>query len=434
MISYIIEFIMATEDKYYKRVALAALTGATLAAMDFELFLASLPGISALFHIAVSQITIMTDGAFIGSAAGAFIFGYLADKYGRKTIFMLMTLIYAIGSFFTAFAGSVLAYVGARAFSGFGSGGDESMGFTMAAEEAPPNKRTLMMMFVSFSFAIGTAAGAGIVLLFVRTNTYLPYVFLVGVIPALYVFYLRRSLRESKRFTDTRSAKEQLRQGKTDIKTEFGINKKEALKNTIHQMYSGEFRRTSILITIFVIYIAGIVAVDLIYFPFYLIDVKHFSFVTTILYEFLSYLMVIVGSVYASLLGQKIGRKAVLYINLVISGLLVVGIILTTSAVGIFVLYALFQVFLWSMWAAWPFYINETYPTRMRATASNFGYGFQWVGNIIVPTLVSVALAAGLSWNTILYGLVVAPLFVLIFFVVPWKKSSAVSELEANAI
>lgn len=425
---------MATEDKYYLRVSLAALIGAALAAMDFELFLASLPGITALYHIPESQITIMTDGAFIGSAAGAFIFGYLADKYGRKTIFMLMTVIYAVGSFFTAFAGSVGAYVGARAFSGFGSGGDESMGFTMVAEESPSNKRTLMMMLVSFSFAVGTAAGAGIVLLFVQTNTYLPYVFLVGLIPALYVFYLRRSLRESKRFTDTQKAKEQLSEGKQDIETEYGINKKEALKNTIHQMYSGEFRNTSILLTIFIIYIAGIVAVDLIYFPFYLIDVKHFSFVTTVMFEFLSYLLVVVGSVYASLLGQKIGRKAVLYINLVVSGVLVIGMIMTTSTTGIFIMYALFQVFLWSMWAAWPFYINETYPTRMRATASNFGYGFQWVGNIIVPTLVSAALAAGMSWNNILYGLVVVPLFVLIFFIVPWKKSSAVSELEANAV
>lgn len=425
---------MTTEDKYYKRVTLAALLGASLAAMDFELFLAALPGLTALFHIASSQVTIMTDGAFVGSALGAFIFGYLADKYGRKTIFMLMTVIYAVGSFFSAFAGTILSFVGARAFSGFGSGGDESMGFTMTSEEAPPEKRTLMMMFVSFSFAIGTAAGAGIVLLFVDTKTYLPYIFLVGLIPALYVFYLRKSLRESKRFEDTKRAEEQLSQGKKDITTEFGIDKKEALKNTIHQMYSGKFLMTSILITIVIIYLAGIVAVDLIYFPYYLIDVKHFSFATTILYEFLSYLLVIIGSVYASFLGQKIGRKPVLYINLAISGLLVIGLIVTTSTVGIFILYALFQVFLWSMWAAWPFYINETYPTRMRATASNFGYGFQWVGNIVVPTLVSVSLAAGVSWNNIMYGIVVAPLFVLIILVVPWKKSNATSSLEENAI
>ncbi len=425
---------MVSEDKYYLRVSFAALIGAALAAMDFELFLASLPGITSLFHIAVSQITIMTDGAFIGSAAGAFIFGYLADKYGRRTVFMLMTVIYAVGSFFTAFAGSVTAYVGARAFSGFGSGGDESMGFTMVAEEAPSNKRTLMMMLVSFSFSIGTAAGAGIVLLFVSTNTYLPYVFLVGLIPALYVFYLRKSLRESKRFSDVKSAKEQLAEGQKEIKTEFGINKKEALKNTIHQMYSGEFRFTSVLLTIFIIYVAGIVAVDLVYFPFYLIDVKHLSFVTTVTYEFISYLLVILGSVYASLLGQKIGRKPVLYINLILSGVVVIGMILVSSTTGVLIFYALFQVFLWSMWAAWPYYINETYPTRMRATASNFGYGFQWVGNIIVPTLVSVALAAGVAWNTILYGMVVVPLFVLIFLVAPWKKSSAVAELEANAI
>lgn len=425
---------MVTENKYYLRVSLAALTGAALAAMDFELFLASLPGIASLFHIAEDQVTIMTDGAFAGSAAGAFVFGYLADKYGRKTIFMIMTVIYAVGSFFSAFAVSVATYIGARAFSGFGTGGDESMGFTMVAEESPPKKRTLMMMTVSFSFAVGTAAGAGLVLLFVDTHTYLPYVFLVGVLPALYVFYLRKSLRESKRFTDAQKAKKELEEGKKEVDTEFGIDKKEALKNTIHQMYSGKFRNTSILLTIFIIYAAGIVAADLVYFPFYLIDVKKFSFATTILYEFISYLLVILGSVYASLLGQKIGRKAVLYINLIASALLVVGMIFLTTTTGIFITYALFQVTLWSMWAAWPFYINETYPTRMRATASNFGYGFQWVGNIVVPSIISIALAMGISWNDILYGVVVIPLFLLTLVVLPWKKSSATAMLEENAI
>lgn len=420
--------------RYFWKVAIAALIGASLAAMDFELFLAGIPVLIPLFNLGFNNITFMTDAMFIGSAVGAFAFGYLADKYGRKTIFMLMTIIYAIGSLFTAFSSFLTAFMGSRAFTGIGTGGDESLGFTLAAEEAPPSRRTWAMMIVGFSFPIGTSIGAGLVLLFVAYHIYLPYVFLVGVLPALFVIYLRKGLSETSRFQDIKRVRDNLKAGKEVTDAKFEVNTHQALRNTVSQMFSKEFRTTSILLAIFVIYLAGVVAVDLIFLPLYFIDVKGISVVSTLTYEFIGYGLVVIGVIYASYLGQKIGRKYVLVINLIASALLVAGMVVSTSPTLLLVLYVLFQVFLWSMWAAWPFYINETYPTRMRATASNFGYGFQWVGNIIIPTFFAGALAVtGGNWSIDWIGLIIIPLFILIAFLVPMRKSSAVEELESNA-
>lgn len=427
---------MTDKDRHYRNVAiLAAFFGATLAAMDFELFLGALPGITALFNIPASSITTMTDFMFIGSAIGAFGFGNLADKYGRKFIFMIMTIIYAVGSFFTAFASTIATFAATRAFGGLGTGGDEPLGFTIVAEETTPAQRTFGMMIVSFTFPAGAAIGAAIVYLFVTSNIYLPYVFFIGIIPALLVVVLRKSMRETPRFQDIKKAREEAKRKEAEeVHTEYKADVKQAVKNTFVQMFSQGFGRTSLLIAIFVTYAAGIVAFDLIYFPYYLIATKGFNFASTLEYEFIGYALSILGFAYAAPLGRRIGRKNVIFINLVLAAVVLIGLVYSTSLYTVVGLYILFQIFLWSLWAAWPLYINEAYPTRMRATASTYGYGFQWIGNIVVPSIIAAALAAGVAWNTILEGVIILPLFVLIAIAFPWKISSPTVELEENAI
>lgn len=429
---------MTDNNQHFRRVAIiAAFFGATLAAMDFELFLATLQpaGLLGLFHIHESSVTIMTDVMFIGSAIGSFGFGSLADKYGRKTIFMVMTIIYAFGSLFTAFASTIASFAATRGFAGLGTGGDEPLGFTIVAEESTHENRTLGMMIISFTFPVGAAIGAGIVYIFIAHGIYLPYVFLVGLIPAVLVVFLRKSMRESPRFLDLKRAREETALKKeSEIHTEYKANVSQAVKNTFSQMFAPGYRLTSILIAIFVTYAAGIVAFDLIYLPRYLGIAKGFPFAATLEYEFIGYALSVLGFLYAAPLGKKIGRKNVIFINLILSALVLLGIVLSSSKDTIIILYILFQVFLWSLWAAWPLYINETYPTRMRATASTYGYGFQWVGNIVVPTIISIALIAGVGWNHIVEGIIVVPLIVLLAIAFPWKISSAQAELEENAI
>lgn len=427
---------MKDNDLHYRNVAiLAAFFGATLAAMDFELFLGALPGLTSMFNIPAADITTMTDFMFVGSAIGAFGLGSLADRYGRKFIFMIMTIIYAVGSFFTAFASTVATFAATRGFGGIGTGGDEPLGFTIVAEETTPKQRTLGMMIVSFTFPAGAAIGAGIVYLFVSANIYLPYVFFIGIIPALLVIYLRKSMRETPRFEDMKKARALAEQKKADeVQTEYKTDVKQAVRNTFSQMYAKGFASTSLLIAIFVTYAAGVVAFDLIYFPYYLIATKGFTFAGTLEYEFIGYALSILGFLYAAPLGQKIGRKNVIFINLVISAVILIAMVYATGFYTVVVLYILFQIFLWSLWAAWPLYINEAYPTRMRATASTYGYGFQWVGNIVVPTIISAAISAGVGWNTILEFVIILPLFLLLAIAFPWKIASPTAQLEENAI
>jgi sugar phosphate permease len=177
------------------------------------------------------------------------------------------------------------------------------------------------------------------------------------------------------------------------------------------------------------------VAVSLIYFPLYFIDVKHMSYVSTLSYEFIAYALAGIGYVYTGFVGNKIGRKWIMGINLVVAGFLMIGVVLMTIPAWLLLFYSLFIAIHYSQWAAWPFYVAETYPTRMRGTASNFAYAFQWAGNIILPTaMLGVLYLTGFNWNLVLEILIVIPLFILPGIVYGFKKSSATAELEKNAI
>jgi len=411
------------------------LLGIILTYMDYLIFISAIPGLISVFHLTLAQVTLLTDISYFVTAVGAFSWGYISDRFGRKLAFSIMILIYSLGSFVTAFVGNLAELIGARAFGGFGIGGDAPTGNVIAAEQARPNKRSTVLTILAVGNVVGFAVGTGIVYLFTLLHIYIMYVFLVGVLPAILVYFIRRSLNETERFQDLKKVLEEERIKNAQLETKFQINKEEAKKNPYRQLFSKGYTLNTILIAIFTTYVAGIVAVSLIYFPLYFISVKHMSYVSTLSYEFIAYALAGIGYVYTGFVGNKIGRKWIIGINLVVAGFLMIGVVLMTIPAWLLLFYSLFIAIHYSQWAAWPFYVAETYPTRMRGTASNFAYAFQWAGNIILPTAVLGLLdLTGFNWNLVLEILIVIPLFILLGIVYSFKKSSTTAELEKNAI
>ncbi len=420
-------------EKYWK-FTIASFIGVLLFAFDFELFLASIPGLITLFHFSLNEIDIIDDTAFGISAIAAFSFGPLADKYGRKLLFMITILIYSVGSFFTALSVSVIDFVFSRSVVSVGTGPDEPLGFTLTAETAPPSKRGRQMLVVSIGFPLGQAIGAALVYLFVLHSIYLPYVFFIGILPALFLLYMRKGLPETERFKDMDKARKEIEENKKGIQTEYKINTKELRKNSYRQLFDTDLRRKSILTAIYTTIIAGNVAISLIALPIYYVDIKHITFVSTLSFEFISYAIAAIGYVIVAMAGNKLGRRNIIVIFLILTFLSIFGIILAT---GIYVLIfnILFIFFLFSQYAAWPFYVNEMYPTRVRASASTFGYGFQWLGNIIFPTtiLTIVSITIG-NWLLAIITAMSIPILASIIVAALLPKDNPTAVLEENAI
>src|ERR1700676_2607552 len=185
-----------------KHVVVATFLGWSLDAFDFFLLVFVLKDIAAEFHTDISDVTLAILLTLAMRPIGAFIFGRAADRWGRRPTLMVNILLYSILEFASGFAPSLTVLIILRALYGVAMGGEWGVGASLTMESVPPHARG----FVSGLLQSGYPAGyflASIVygLLF----QYIGWrgMFMVGVIPALLVFYIRRSVPESPSWKPT---------------------------------------------------------------------------------------------------------------------------------------------------------------------------------------------------------------------------------------
>ena len=133
----------------------------------------------------------------LASGIGGVVFGFIADRMGRKRALMLSILTYSVCSFASGLATSVLMLAVFRFILGLGMGGEWNTGATLVAETWPTELRAKAISIVQSSWAIGYALAAlvaGIVLHYADWRM----VFFVGILPALVTLWIRRSVPESE--------------------------------------------------------------------------------------------------------------------------------------------------------------------------------------------------------------------------------------------
>ena len=179
-----------------KHVVVASFLGWSLDAFDFFLLVFVLKDIAAEFHTDISNVTLAILLTLAMRPIGAFIFGRAADRWGRRPTLMINILLYSVLEFASGFAPSLTVLIVLRALYGLAMGGEWGVGASLTMESIPPHARG----FVSGLLQSGYPAGyfmASIVY-----GAFFPYIgwrgmFMVGVIPALLVFYIRRTVPES---------------------------------------------------------------------------------------------------------------------------------------------------------------------------------------------------------------------------------------------
>src|ERR1700676_1343518 len=185
-----------------KHVVAASFLGWMLDAFDFFLLVFVLKDIAEEFNTEITNVTVAILLTLAMRPIGAYLFGRAADRWGRRPTLMVDVLFYSAIEFASGFAPSLTALLVLRAIYGIAMGGEWGVGASLTMESIPPQARG----FVSGLLQSGYPAGyflASIVygLLF----QYIGWrgMFMVGVIPALLVFYIRRSVPESPSWTPT---------------------------------------------------------------------------------------------------------------------------------------------------------------------------------------------------------------------------------------
>ncbi len=187
-----------------KRTLLAAALGWMLDAFDVMLYSLVLANVMQELGMTKAESGFLNTLTLVASGIGGVLFGFVADRIGRKRALMLSILTYSLCSFGSGLSTSVLMLAGFRFFLGLGMGGEWNTGATLVAETWPTHLRAKAIAIVQSSWAIGFALAALVAWAVLRSYDWRT-VFFVGILPALVILWIRRDVPESELWQQRRA-------------------------------------------------------------------------------------------------------------------------------------------------------------------------------------------------------------------------------------
>jgi len=179
-----------------KHVVAASFLGWTLDAFDFFLMVFVIKDVAGEFGVSHEAVALAITLTLAFRALGAFIFGRLADRFGRRPILMLDVALYSLFGFATAFAPNLTVFLVIRALFGVAMGGEWGIGASLTMESIKPGSRGFVSGLLQSGYPTGYLL-ASIVYYFLYAAIGWRGLFMVGIAPALLIFYIRKSVPES---------------------------------------------------------------------------------------------------------------------------------------------------------------------------------------------------------------------------------------------
>jgi SHS family lactate transporter-like MFS transporter len=181
----------------------AGFLGWTLDAFDFFLVVFALTAIAHEFHRPDRDIAISITLTLAFRPLGAFIFGLMADRYGRRIPLIIDLVFYSVVEVATGFAHSFTTFLVLRALFGIGMGGEWGVGASLAMEKVPPRLRGFLSGILQQGYALGNLLAAGCFFFVFPRWGWRP-MFFIGGLPALLGLFVRFQVKESEVWRKTR--------------------------------------------------------------------------------------------------------------------------------------------------------------------------------------------------------------------------------------
>jgi SHS family lactate transporter-like MFS transporter len=184
----------------HRNVVVASFLGWMLDAFDFFLVVFVLKRLASDFHTDVTAVTVGITATLALRPVGAFVFGRLADHYGRRPALMASVLLYSAMELATAFATSLTIFIALRALYGIAMGGEWGVGASLAFESVPTRSRGLVSGILQAGYPCGYLLAAVVFgLLFERIGW--RGMFVIGAAPALLLAFIFSKVPESETWT-----------------------------------------------------------------------------------------------------------------------------------------------------------------------------------------------------------------------------------------
>ena len=193
----------AARESDHRAAVLAAFLGWTLDAFDFFLVVFALTAIAREFGTTDAAIALSITVTLAFRPVGAFIFGLLADRYGRRLPLMLDLVFYSAVEVLSGLAPDYRTFLVLRALFGIGMGGEWGVGASLAMEKAPVRLRGLLSGLLQQGYAVGYLLAAICFFVVYPRYGWRP-MFFIGGLPALVALFIRFRVKESEVWERTR--------------------------------------------------------------------------------------------------------------------------------------------------------------------------------------------------------------------------------------
>jgi SHS family lactate transporter-like MFS transporter len=193
----------AEDNSRHRTALLAGFLGWMLDAFDFFLVVFCLTAIAREFHQTDHALALSITLTLVLRPVGAFIFGALADKYGRRRPLMLALVFYSLIEVLSGLAPNYMTFLVLRALFGIGMGGEWGIGASLAMEAAPARRRGLLSGILQQGYPAGYLLAA-ICYAFVFPRFGWRPLFFLGGLPALLALLVRLRVTESDVWKKTR--------------------------------------------------------------------------------------------------------------------------------------------------------------------------------------------------------------------------------------
>ena len=345
--------------------------------MDVQLYSFVIPTLIAIWGITRAQAGELGTAALLVSAVGGWLAGWLADRYGRVRTLQMAILWFAVFTFLSGLAQNFEQLFAARALMGLGFGGEWAAGAVLLGEVIRPEYRgkALGMMQAGWAVGWGTAA-----LLYAFFFSVLPaetawrMLFLVGIAPALLVFFVRRYVEEPAVYLETRS--KLAAQG--DKPSALEIFRPPLLRVTVLGGLMGTGAQ------------GGYYAVTT-WLPTFLRTERKLSVLDSAGYLAVSITGAFCGYLAGGYLADKIGRRLTFLVFAIGAG--VVAVTYTMVPFGnaaMLVLGFPLGFFASGVFSAMGPFFTEHFPTRVRGVGQGFAYNLGRATGALFPTLVGL--------------------------------------------
>ncbi|WP_144550082.1 MFS transporter [Peribacillus simplex] len=310
----------------------------------------------------------------IGMAVGAVFFGAMADRVGRKNVFIITLLLFSIASGLSAAVSTLSLFLILRFLIGMGLGGELPVASTLVSESVEASKRGRVVVLLESFWAVGWILAA-LISYFIIPAYGWRVALLLSAVPALYALYLRLKLPDSPKYT------------------ELVKKQRPSILSNMKSVWKKEYSRQTLVLWILWFCVVFSYYGMFLWLPSVMV-LKGFSMIQSFEYVLIMTLAQLPGYFSAAWLIEKLGRKFVLITYLI--GTAVSAFFFGSSeGLALLIVSGMFLSFFnLGAWGALYAYTPEQYPTAVRGTGAGLAAGIGRIGGVLGPLLVGYLVAA----------------------------------------